>query len=88
MKKRVSFYLVFLLILSAPFAGLAEKLDPARPPTDDLDYEEIQQKISAMLPETPDLLKFSVIHTFRFSGWPGAFSAMELISAEPWVVIR
>ena len=46
------------------------QLDPAAPPTDDLDYAEIQLRIAAMLPAQPDLLKFSPLYTFRFVDWP------------------
>lgn len=70
MKKTTCFGFILFFILSASLVVQAEKLDPALPPTDDLDYEEIQKKIAVMLPETPELLKFSAIHTFRFSGWP------------------
>lgn len=58
---------IFFVFLSV---SLCAQLDPANPPTDDLDYEEIMQRINAMLPITPDLLQFSSIGVFRFGEWP------------------
>jgi hypothetical protein len=50
------------------------QLDPANPPTDDLDSEEIQRRIEKMLPMRPGLLEFKAIHTFKFGEWPNGIS--------------
>ncbi len=59
-----------LIMVSLLCSQLSAQLDPASPPTDDLDYSDLQKKISAMLPEQADLLKFSSLYTFRFAPWP------------------
>ncbi|MEW6709786.1 MAG: hypothetical protein AB1403_08205 [Candidatus Riflebacteria bacterium] len=64
------FKIIFSLFLTFASVSVMAQLDPAAPPTDDLDYEEIQQRIDAMLPITPDLLKFLPICTFKFAPWP------------------
>jgi hypothetical protein len=68
----------FKIILIASMALIAfplfAQLDPANPPTDDLDYEEIQRRIELMLPMQPGLLQFKVIHTFAFGNWPNGIS--------------
>ncbi len=51
------------------FQAVAQ-LDPNNPPTDDLDYEEFQKKVAALLPAQPDLLQFSTIYIFPFAPWP------------------
>lgn len=66
---RSVFVMSFLLFALSVLPAWAQ-LDPAAPPTDDLDYTEIQSKIAAMLPVQPDLLKFSPLYTFRFVNWP------------------
>lgn len=71
MKNKIRIFLMTVFaVLLLPFCVMAERLDVTAPPTDDLDYGEIRARIAAMLPETPELLKFRVLHTFRFSGWP------------------
>lgn len=57
---------ILLTITSTCYA----QLDPANPPTDNLDYEEIQQRINTMLPIIPGLLSFKPICTFKFGNWP------------------
>ena len=58
-----------MLFLLFTVPALAQ-LDPANPPTDDLEFSEVQRKIAAMLPEQPDLLKFVPLCTFKFAAWP------------------
>lgn len=66
-KFRVQILLVFVCVLLSPVFA---QLDPANPPTDDLDYADYQSRIALMLPDQPDLLKFEPLYTFRFSPWP------------------
>ena len=74
MKKLVTAVLGFYLCLLTP-ALLAQALDPAAPPTGDLDYVEMQRRIADMLPDRPDLLKFSRVCLFKFADWPDGISA-------------
>ncbi len=66
---RVIMLLGLISIMLGGFQAMAQ-LDPSNPPTDDLDYEEFQKKVAAMLPAQPDLLKFSTICVFSFAPWP------------------
>ncbi len=68
MKKLMILLFCFLSSLGLVYGETS--LDPANPPTDDMDYEEIQQKIAAMLPDRADLLKFKSLFTFKFAAWP------------------
>lgn len=52
----------------------AQTLDPAAPPTGDLDYIEMQRRVAEMLPDRPDLLKFSRICLFKYTDWPDGIS--------------
>ncbi len=58
----------------AAVAG-AQTLDPAAPPTGDLDYAEMQRRIAEMLPDRPDLLKFSRVCLFPYAEWPAGISS-------------
>lgn len=64
--------IIALCLLGLALIGqpVAAQLDPGNPPTDDLDYEEFQKKVAAMLPAQPDLLQFSTICVFPFAPWP------------------
>lgn len=64
---------LFFCIISP--VAFAQNLDPAEPPTGDLDYSEMQRRIAEMLPERPDLLKFSRVCLFRYADWPDGISA-------------
>ena len=66
---RIIMALCLIGILLGGFQAAAQ-LDPNNPPTDDLDYEEFQKKVAAMLPAQPDLLQFSTIYCFPFAPWP------------------
>lgn len=70
MKNLFKLLVCFLLLQSLVYA----QLDPAAPPTDDLDYEEIQRRIDSMLPLTPDLLRFAPVCIFPFGDWPAGIS--------------
>jgi len=56
-------------------AAGAQTLDPAAPPTGDIDYVEMQRRIAEMLPDRPDLLKFSRVCLFPFAEWPAGISS-------------
>lgn len=62
--------IILCLALFLPTGHVLAQLDPGAPPTDDLDYEEIQRRIDSMLPQTPDLLQFKPICVFKFGDWP------------------
>lgn len=64
------YVVVVVVFFLAVVCRLPAQLDPANPPTDDLDYGEFQQKVAAMLPDQPDLLKFSPLCNFSFAPWP------------------
>jgi len=61
------------LVLAA--AAGAQTLDPAAPPTGDIDYVEMQRRIAEMLPDRPDLLKFSRVCLFPYAEWPAGISS-------------
>ncbi|GAB4266782.1 MAG: hypothetical protein Kow0029_00750 [Candidatus Rifleibacteriota bacterium] len=46
------------------------RIDPSNPPTDNLDYLEVQRRIDALLPEIPGLLQFKPLCKFKFAEWP------------------
>ncbi len=69
--------LILMLAIFSVFCPLTNslaQLDPGAPPTDDLEFEEIQLMIEKMLPQTPDLLSFKAICKFRFGNWPDGIS--------------
>lgn len=70
LRKSLQVVILSLMLITALCGQVAAQLDPADPPTDDLDYGDLQKKIAAMLPEQPDLLKFSSLYTFRYAPWP------------------
>ncbi len=64
----------FFVALFCPLIPSYAQLDPAAPPTDDLEFEEVQKMIEKMLPHTPDLLVFKTICKFPFGDWPSGIS--------------
>lgn len=61
-----------ILLIISVFAGVvsAQTIDPSAPPTGDLDYAEIEQRVKALLPARPGLLKFETLCLFPYAEWP------------------
>ncbi len=68
MKAKLFFWLILSVVVFA--APAPAQLDPANPPTGNLNQEELQKRIAQMLPHQPGLLKFKIIHTFNYDQWP------------------
>ena len=79
--KKILKKIIFMVLCCCSSLLLAE-LDPKSPPTDDLDFVEMQQKIDAMLPDQAGLLKFSPIFQVRFAAWPEGISGAGALFQE------